>query len=70
MYMEQATPKASGPEKESYMSLLSLLLIVLVLVVGAFYAWNRRVNSEKPQFAVPDTAASVLGATTASTSAQ
>ncbi len=47
------------PGKKAYGSVVSILLIVLVLVMGAFYVWNKRV-AERPQQATPDDAAITL----------
>ncbi len=48
----RTTPKTYG-------SVLSILLIVLVLVMGAFYVWNKRVNQYDTVEARPDIATSV-----------
>ncbi len=49
-YMEPTNP----PPKKAYGSVLSILLIVLILVVGAFYVWNKRLNETRVQPATPD----------------
>ncbi len=51
----EPTPASNPPVKKAYGSVLSILLIVLILVVGAFYVWNKRV-AQQPQQATPDDA--------------
>ena len=36
------------------MSVLTILLIVLILVMGAFYMWNKRVSENTTRYATPD----------------
>ncbi len=55
----EPTPATNRPVKKAYGSVLSILLIVLILVVGAFYVWNKRV-AEQPQQATPDDATITL----------
>lgn len=52
--MEPAPTPTNNSASNSYGSVLSILLIVLVLVLGAFYVWNKRINEERPQNATPD----------------
>jgi len=47
--MEPAPTQNVTTAKESYGSVLSILLIVLVLVMGAFYVWNKRIAQDRPQ---------------------
>lgn len=50
----ETTPETTTPApKKAYGSVLSILLIVLVLVVGAFYMWDKRVH-QQPTYATPD----------------
>lgn len=49
-------PKSSSPlppspsqKQQSYGALISVILILLMIVVGAFYAWGKRV-SERQQY--------------------
>lgn len=51
--MEQA-PEPSAATPNSYGSVFSILLIVLVLVAGAFYVWNKRINAGHPQQATEE----------------
>lgn len=55
----EPTPASNPPVKKAYGSVLSILLIVLILVVGAFYVWNKRV-AQQPQQATPDDATITL----------
>jgi len=52
--MEPAPQPTNNSTSNSYGSVLSILLIVLVLVLGAFYVWNKRINEERPRNATPD----------------
>lgn len=52
--MEPAPRPTTNATSNSYGSVLSILLIVLVLVMGAFYVWNKRINEQRPQNATPD----------------
>lgn len=54
----EPTLAPNPPAKKAYGSVLSILLIVLILVVGAFYVWNRRV-AQQPLQALPDDAPAV-----------
>lgn len=56
--MEQAPISSEQGVKGSYGSVLSILLIVLVLVMGAFYVWNKRINEERNQPTYLDVSAS------------
>ncbi|MBP7741128.1 MAG: hypothetical protein KA104_00360 [Candidatus Pacebacteria bacterium] len=56
--MEQAPLSTNQNVKGSYGSVLSILLIVLVLVMGAFYVWNKRINEERNQPMYLDVSAS------------
>ncbi len=52
----ETTPETTTPApKKAYGSVLSILLIVLVLVVGAFYMWDKRVH-QLPSYTTPDEA--------------
>lgn len=53
MYMEPAPAKGNATPN-SYGSVFSILLIVLVLVAGAFYVWNKRIGEDRPQQAVDE----------------
>jgi len=52
--MEPAPRPATNTTSNSYGSVVSILLIVLVLVMGAFYVWNKRLSEQRPQHATPD----------------
>lgn len=56
--MEQAPTSSEPGVKGSYGSVVSILLIVLVLVMGAFYVWNKRINEERNQPAYLEASAS------------
>ena len=45
--------------KGSYGSVFSILMIVLILVVGAFYMWNKRVSENATRYATPDESGTV-----------
>lgn len=46
--MEQAPEPTTRETPNSYGSVFSILLIVLVLVAGAFYVWNKRIHTTTP----------------------
>lgn len=39
--------KSPSPKQQSWGALISIVLIVLMVVVGAFYAWGERIASER-----------------------
>ena len=48
------TPQETG-KKGSFGSVLAILLIVSLLVVGAFYVWGQRIAEKQSSLAVPVT---------------
>ncbi len=60
--MEPASTPITQAPKNSYGSVFSILLIVMVLVAGAFYVWNKRINQDRPQQAVDDTTSAAQNA--------
>jgi hypothetical protein len=41
-----------SPKAQSWGALISIIVIVLMVVVGAFYAWGKRI-AQQQQFAAP-----------------
>ena len=42
----EPTPGVPSPEQQSWGTLLAIVVIVLMVVVGAFYAWGKRISEE------------------------
>lgn len=36
-------PATPSPQEQSWGALLSIVVIVLMIVIGAFYAWDKRI---------------------------
>lgn len=36
-------PVTPSPQEQSWGALLSIIVIVLMIVIGAFYAWDKRI---------------------------
>lgn len=51
----ESAPAPLNTTPNSYGSVFSILLIVMVLVAGAFYVWNKRISEDRPQHAVEET---------------
>ncbi len=47
------TPHDEGPKMGSMGSVLAILLIVLLLVIGAFYVWGQRLSEGRQQQVLP-----------------
>lgn len=48
--MENQPPLSPGvpsPKAQSWGALISIVIIVLMIIVGAFYAWGKRVAQER-----------------------
>jgi len=43
-------PGIPSPQQQSWGALVSIVIIVLMVVIGAFYAWGKRI-AEQNQFA-------------------
>lgn len=43
----KTAPAVSSKEKSSFGSLITLVVIVAVIVIGAFYVWGERVAQEE-----------------------
>lgn len=46
-------PGVPSPQAQSWGTVISIVVIVLMIVVGAFYAWGERIAEENALFAVP-----------------
>lgn len=57
--MEHIPDNETPAPKAAYGSVLSILLIVAILVMGAFYMWNKRTEQYRLQYASPDDGTSV-----------
>ncbi len=44
-------PGVPSPRAQSWGTLISIIVIVLMIVIGAFYAWNTRIAQEQAVFA-------------------
>ena len=44
-------PGVPSPEQQSWGLLISIVVIVLMVVIGAFYAWDNRIKQEKMLYA-------------------
>jgi hypothetical protein len=45
--MENLPPGTPSPKAQSWGALISIVIIVLMIVVGAFYAWGKRIAEEQ-----------------------
>lgn len=48
-------PSPPSPQAQSWGVVISIAIIVLMIIIGAYYSWNRRTSS-LPPVAVPVTA--------------
>lgn len=39
-------PGVPSPKAQSWGTLISIIVIVLMITIGAFYAWNKRIAQE------------------------
>jgi hypothetical protein len=39
--------KQPSPRRQSWGAVISIVIIVLMIVVGAFYAWGKRISEER-----------------------
>ncbi len=44
-------PGVPSPQAQSWGVVISIVIIVLMIVIGAFYAWGKRIAEEKALFA-------------------
>ena len=40
-------PGVPSPQHQSWGALISIIVIVLMIVVGAFYAWGKRISEQQ-----------------------
>jgi len=38
------TPALPSPKQQSWGAVISIIIIVLMVIIGAFYAWGERIN--------------------------
>jgi len=43
----QSPPGTPSPQAQSWGAFLSIVIIVLMIIVGAFYAWGKRIAEEQ-----------------------
>lgn len=43
--LPQGTP---SPQQQSWGTLISIVIIMLMIIIGAFYAWGKRVSQNIP----------------------
>lgn len=48
-------PKMPSQKAQSWGALLSIIVIVLMIIIGAFYAWGERVSQNVNQNALTET---------------
>lgn len=48
-------PQMPSPKQQSWGAVISIVIIVLMIIIGAFYAWGERI-SQGNAFEVPSTA--------------
>lgn len=48
-------PLGPSPKAQSWGALISIIIIVLMIIIGAFYAWGQRIASERSS-AIPTSA--------------
>lgn len=41
---KQLPPGTPSPKAQSWGALISIIIIVLMIIIGAFYAWGKRVS--------------------------
>ena len=39
-------PGAPSPEAQSWGTIISIVIIVLMIIIGAFYAWGKRIAQD------------------------
>lgn len=44
-------PGVPSPKAQSWGALISIIVIVLMIIVGAYYAWGKRIAEENVQIA-------------------
>lgn len=49
------TPGVPSPKRQSWGALISIIVIVLMIVIGAFYSWGKRIAEQKALMPVPAT---------------
>ncbi len=61
--MDNATPKEFEARKKnaSYGALLSIIIILAIVVIGAFYSWGKRIEENKTPIVLPDATTTELG---------
>ena len=42
-----STPRTPSPQAQSWGALISILIIVLMVIIGAFYAWGARIAQNR-----------------------
>lgn len=60
--METPAPaiKPPTPKQQSWGAIIAMLIIILMIVVGAFYAWGKRVAKERGLLPAPAATSSAL----------
>jgi len=37
-----------SPKAQSWGTIISIIIIVLMIIIGAFYSWGKRISQEQP----------------------
>ncbi|MDO8593485.1 MAG: hypothetical protein Q7R59_01135 [bacterium] len=48
-------PQMPSPKAQSWGVVISIIIIVLMIIIGAFYAWGKRIAQENAFLAAPVT---------------
>lgn len=46
-------PKPPSAEQQSWGAVISIVVIVLMIIIGAFYSWGKRIAEQQPLGTVP-----------------
>ncbi|PIR82883.1 hypothetical protein COU19_03470 [Candidatus Kaiserbacteria bacterium CG10_big_fil_rev_8_21_14_0_10_56_12] len=46
-------PKPPSQEQQAWGAVISIVVIVLMIVIGAFYAWGKRISQQQPLGTTP-----------------
>ncbi|MEK7086284.1 MAG: hypothetical protein AAB709_02665 [Patescibacteria group bacterium] len=49
------TPGVPTPAQQSWGTLIAIIVIVLMIVIGAFYSWGKRIAEEQELMTLPVT---------------
>lgn len=51
--LKDITPTPSTPQQQSWGAIIAMVVILAMIIIGAFYSWHKRTSTEKTGAYVP-----------------